>query len=84
MFLAVLARAGAFGAESERAACDRHRFYELRAEDEAFAEKWAEAYEAATEMLEAKNRRRSVEGWDEETFDGGGRTDPAGSSDAAA
>lgn len=73
MFLAALAEGWSVSSSSERAACDRHRFYELRAEDEAFAEKWAEAYEAATEMLEDELRRRSVEGWDEETFDGGGK-----------
>jgi hypothetical protein len=39
VFLAALAEGWSVSSSSERAACDRHRFYKLRAEDEAFAEK---------------------------------------------
>jgi hypothetical protein len=73
VFLAAVSEGWSATSASERAGADRKRFYELKAEDEAFAEQWAEAYEQATQMLEDELRRRSVEGWDEETFDGDGK-----------
>jgi hypothetical protein len=53
---------------AERTAHGRQRFYELRATDLAFAEAWAEAYEAGTEALEDEALRRAVSGYDEMTY----------------
>lgn len=72
-FLVALADGWSVKSAAEKAGADRHRFYELRSDDEAFAEQWTEAYESATQMLEDELRRRSVEGWDEDTFDGDGK-----------
>jgi hypothetical protein len=41
------------------------RFYDLRAEDETFAEEWAEAHEQGTQVLEDELRKRATEGWEE-------------------
>lgn len=59
-------------AAAERAGFSRQRFYELRDEDESFAVEWTQADERGTQVLEDELRKRAVEGWDEDTFDGDG------------
>lgn len=54
------------------AGTDRRRMYEQRDQDEAFAAAWAEAVELGTQMLEDELRRRALDGFEEETFDGKG------------
>src|SRR6266545_4152345 len=49
----------------------RQRFYELRECDEAFAEAWAQALDAGTDILEDEGRRRAVDGFDEAVFQKG-------------
>lgn len=49
------------------------RFYEARQDDESFADAWADAIEAGTQVLEDELHRRAVEGWDEDSYDGNGR-----------
>lgn len=48
------------------------RAYELRGSDETFAEAWDEALEVGTQVLEDELRRRAVDGWDEDQYDGEG------------
>ena len=57
---------------AERTTHKRQAFYKLRDGDEAFAAEWAEAWTAGTATLEDEARRRAVDGYDEETFDGKG------------
>ena len=52
---------------------ERRRFYDLQEQDEEFAKAWAEAYETGTDLLEDELRRRSVEGFVEETRDANGK-----------
>ena len=47
------------------------RWYELRAEDEEFAESWAQAVEQGTQRIEDEILRRGVEGWEEPVFQKG-------------
>jgi hypothetical protein len=57
---------------AERTTHRRQLFYELRTKDEEFAAAWDEAWTAGTATLEDEARRRAVDGYDEETFDGKG------------
>jgi hypothetical protein len=71
-FLEALAAGWSVTHAARRAVVDRQRFYELRDADEAFADQWDEALEAGTHVLEDEALRRAVEGYDEDTVDGGG------------
>ena len=73
MFLAALAEV--FSVTHAAALTGRHRrrFYDLRDSDSAFAEAWDEAVAAGTSLLEDELRRRALDGWDEDTFDGDGK-----------
>jgi hypothetical protein len=51
----------------------RRTFYKVRDRDERFAQAWDEAFELGTEMLEDELRRRALDGWHEDTFDGDGK-----------
>jgi hypothetical protein len=57
---------------ADHAGVHRRRFYEAREADEAFAAAWAEAWEQGTDRLEDELRRRSVDGFNEDTYDGEG------------
>lgn len=72
-FLEALAAGWSVTHAAERAETNRQRFYELRAADDAFAEEWDGAIELGTQMLEDELRRRALDGWDEETFNGEGK-----------
>jgi hypothetical protein len=71
-FLEALAAGWSVKHAAERAGRDRRRFYDLRDADEAFAAEWNEAVEQGTELLEDELRRRAVDGWDENHFNGEG------------
>ena len=71
-FLEGLAAGWSISRAAEFANVHKRRLYEARERDEGFAQAWAEAYEAGTQLLEDELRRRSVDGWAEETFDGDG------------
>jgi AcrR family transcriptional regulator len=72
-FLEALAHGWSVKHAAEAGGHIRQVFYELRDRDEEFAAAWAEAIEAGTEKLEDEARRRGVDGYDEETFDGEGQ-----------
>ena len=72
-FLARLAHGWSVTHAAQEAGHARQRFYELRDEEKAFADQWAHALDAGTEVLEDEARRRAVDGYDEETFDAEGR-----------
>jgi hypothetical protein len=55
-----------------RVGIGRRSFYRARERDERFAEQWDAAFAVGTEFLEAELRRRALDGWDEDTFDGAG------------
>lgn len=67
-FLAQLAATGNAKLAAEACNLDRRKLYRLRTEDEAFAASWADAMDAATEVLEAEARRRALDGWEEPVF----------------
>jgi hypothetical protein len=71
VFLEHLEKAYTITAAAAAAGVDRRRFYELRAADGDFAEQWADAYEAGTDVIREEIRRRGVDGWDEPVFQGG-------------
>jgi hypothetical protein len=72
-FLEAVAHGWSVTAAAQRAGHPRSTFYLLRDRDEEFKAAWAEAIEAGTEVLEDEARRRAVDGYDEETFDGEGQ-----------
>jgi hypothetical protein len=49
----------------------RRRFYDARARSPEFADQWNEAVERGTDLLEDELRRRAVEGWKVEVYQGG-------------
>ena len=53
------------------AGVDKRRFYELRAQDEAFAAEWEEANQSGVDIVEDELRHRAF-GYGEETWDGDG------------
>lgn len=71
-FLEALAEGWSVTKAAGLAGVDRRRLYEQRDQDEEFASAWAEAVELGTDALEDELRRRSIDGYDEETFDGKG------------
>lgn len=71
-FLEALAAGWSVTKSAGLAGTDRRRLYEQRDQDEEFASAWAEAVELGTDALEDELRRRSIDGYDEETFDGKG------------
>lgn len=73
VFLEALASGWSVTKAATLAGTARQRMYEQRDQDEAFAAAWVEAVEVGTQMLEDELRRRGLEGYDEETFDGAGK-----------
>ena len=61
-FLKALADTGSVTTAVATARTSRTRVYELRKTDPAFAAKWEEAEEIATDRLEEEARRRAIEG----------------------
>jgi hypothetical protein len=72
-FLEALAAGWTVKHAADRTGINKRRFYEVRDADESFADAWTEALEQGTEVLEDELRRRAVEGFDEDTFDGEGK-----------
>lgn len=72
-FLEALAAGWAAAHAAERAGHPRSSFYLLRDRDEDFRVAWDEAIEQGTEVLEDEARRRGVDGYDEEQYDGEGK-----------
>lgn len=72
-FLSELAEGWSVTRAAEHADVGRQRFYELRQADAEFAKAWDDALEVGTDALRDELRRRAVEGWDEDTFDGEGK-----------
>lgn len=70
-FLEALASGFSVTHAADCAGRHRRRFYQLAADDEEFAEVMADAIEAGTEVLIDEARRRAVEGWAEEVYQGG-------------
>lgn len=70
-FLAALESGFSVTHAAERAGRHRRRFYQLAEDDEQFAETMADAIEAGTEVLIDEARRRAVDGWEEEVYQGG-------------
>jgi hypothetical protein len=70
-FLAKLTETCCVLRSAEAAGINRVRLYEMRAADPEFAEAWAKALDAGTDVLEAEAIRRAVEGVDEPVFQGG-------------
>lgn len=69
VFLEELAKSGCVSSSAERAGYSDTTFlYKVRKQDEEFAEAWAEAEEAGTDILLGEARRRAVEGVDEPVF----------------
>lgn len=71
-FLAALADTGIVSVAARRVELSARRAYELREEDEEFAEAWDEALEAAIDTLELEARRRAHEGIDVPVMGRGG------------
>jgi hypothetical protein len=71
LFLKHLAAGWSVTAAANEAGVDRRRFYEFRADDEAFAAAWDEAWERGSDVLVDELHRRAL-GYDEETWDGEG------------
>ena len=69
-FLEALAAGWSVTHAAELAGFARQRFYQLRDEDEAFAEAWKEAWDQGTDRLEDELKRRAYDGYDESTYDG--------------
>lgn len=61
-FLTVLSETGNVSAAARSVRMSRAGAYRLKADDESFAEDWAEALEVAVDSLEAEARRRALEG----------------------
>lgn len=59
-FLDLFAQTGNVMLSARGAGVDRRTPYDLRARDERFAQAWADADEAATQVLEAEARRRAM------------------------
>lgn len=72
-FLGELAEGWSVTRAAELAGIARQRAYELRQADPEFAKAWDDALEVGTDALRDELRRRAVEGWDEDTFDGDGK-----------
>lgn len=70
-FLEALALGWSVTHAAGQAGRSKQRFYELREQDEAFAEEWAQALDAGTEIIEDELRRRAVTGWEEPIYQGG-------------
>jgi hypothetical protein len=71
-FLDALAAGWAVRHAARHSGVDFRRWYELRDKDEEFAHAWGESFEQGTQALEDEARRRAVDGYDEDTFDGEG------------
>jgi hypothetical protein len=52
-------------AAADEAGVHRRRLYELKDRDDAFADTWADAYQAGTDRLRDEVRRRALEGVEE-------------------
>ena len=64
-FLAALADCGNVTRAAEVAGVSRVYMYQVRANDETFAQSWDEAARIGAARLEDEARRRAVEGWEE-------------------
>ena len=70
-FLEALAAGWSVTHAAERAGKTRQRFYDLADRDPEFDELMHDAIEAGTEVLIDEARRRAVDGWEEEVYQGG-------------
>ncbi len=70
VFIAALARGCSAAAAAEQAGVARRTAYGWRA-NPAFLERWTEAIEAATDLLEDEARRRAVEGVEKPVYRAG-------------
>ena len=64
-FLALLAECGNVTRAADEAGLSRVYLYQMRRDDEAFAEEWETAADIGAKRLEDEARRRAVEGWQE-------------------
>lgn len=71
VFLVALAAGWSVTHAAGRTGFHRRRFYEVRDADEAFAEQWAQAWQAGLEALVDEARRRAVDGVEEPVFQKG-------------
>ena len=67
-FLTSLATTGNVTSSAAAAGITRACAYQARKEDEAFAERWDEASEEASDALEAEARRRAMQGTEKPVF----------------
>lgn len=72
-FLAALGKTGVVVHAATAAKIERKEAYRLREKDPKFAQEWAEALEAATDVLEAEAVRRAVTGVKKPVYQGGER-----------
>jgi hypothetical protein len=72
VFLQLLAEGAVVREAADATGHARQRFYELRRSDPVFAAEWDAAFESGTDVIEQEAIRRSMEGYDETTFDAQG------------
>jgi hypothetical protein len=70
-FLDALSSAWSVTAAAEQAGRSRQRFYELREQNETFAQEWADAWERGSDLIRDEIRRRAVDGVEEPVFQKG-------------
>ncbi|WP_122040430.1 hypothetical protein [Asaia bogorensis] len=71
VFLDHLRKSANVSDAARAAGIDRKTAYNWRHSDELFCEKWKQALEEATDLLEAEARRRAIHGYEEPVLYGG-------------
>ncbi|WP_051285332.1 hypothetical protein [Nisaea denitrificans] len=67
-FLKALAETGNVSEAARKARLDRSNAYQIRRQDQAFADAWDDALDMAVDLLEAEARSRAVEGVEQPRF----------------
>lgn len=67
-FLKALAETGNVSEAARKARLDRSHAYQIRRQDQTFAEAWDEALDIAVDLLEGEARSRAVEGVEQPRF----------------
>lgn len=70
-FLEALAKGYSVSAAASGAGFSRATVYQRRKDNASFAERWDDAYEAGSDVLEDEARRRAVEGTDRPVYQNG-------------
>lgn len=67
-FLKALAETGNVSEAARKARLDRSTAYQIRRQDQAFADAWDDALDVAVDLLEAEARSRAVDGVEQPRF----------------